>query len=141
LTSIKVESGNPHFDSRNNCNSIIEQEDKTDNINTRLVAGCKNTVIPDDVRIINNYAFSGCSGLTSITIPNGVKFICVGAFQGCSGLSSISIPKSVTDIQRDMFTGCAGLTSITIEGSDFSIGLGAFLKLQQTDGHLFYRSR
>ena len=79
LTSIEVESGNPNYDSRNNCNAIIETSTNT------LIAGCKNTIIPNSVKKIGEYAFYGCSGLTSLTIPNSVKNIGEYAFYGCSG--------------------------------------------------------
>ena len=67
LTSIVVESGNPRYDSRNNCNAIIETASNT------LIAGCKNTTIPNSVTAIGNFAFEGCTGLTSIEIPMSKK--------------------------------------------------------------------
>ena len=77
LTSIVVESGNPVYDSRNNCNAIIET---ASNI---LIAGCKNTIIPNNVTSIGRSAFSNCSGLTSVTIPNSVSSIGQRAFWNC----------------------------------------------------------
>lgn len=71
---------------------------------------------------IGDYAFSGCSGLTSITIPNSVTSIGYHAFANCNGLASISIPNSVTNIASYVFSGCRGLTSITIPNSVTSIG-------------------
>ena len=113
LTGIKVEEGNPVYDSRENCNAIIETESDT------LIVGCKNTIIPSGVTSIGNGAFSGCSGLTSITIPSSVTSIGRFGFVGCSGLTSIIIPPSVTSIGESAFTECSGLTSITIsEGVD-----------------------
>ena len=50
------------------------------------------------VKKINEDAFRGCSGLTSVTIPNSVTSIGYGAFYGCSGLTSVTIPNSVTSI-------------------------------------------
>ena len=50
------------------------------------------------VMSIGDYAFDGCSDLTSITIPNSVKIISTYAFYGCSVLTSITIPNSVTSI-------------------------------------------
>ena len=77
LESIIVEDGNTVYDSRNNCNAIIETETNT------LLQGCNNTVIPGSVTSIGNYAFGICEGLTSITIPNSVTSIGKGAFNGC----------------------------------------------------------
>ena len=83
LTSITVESGNTVYDSRDNCNAIIQTASNT------LVAGCKNTVIPNSVTCIGDNAFQYCSGLTSVTIPNSVTSIGSGAFRDCSGLTEV----------------------------------------------------
>ena len=121
LTSIKVENGNEKYDSRNNCNAIIETSSNT------LIAGCKNTIIPNNsVTSIGQYAFYGCSGLTSVTIPNSVTSIGEHAFEDCSGLTSITIPNSVTSIGISAFEDCSGLTSVTIPNSVTSIGNNAF---------------
>ena len=85
LASISVEAGNTVYDSRNNCNAIIETASNT------LVAGCKNTVIPNSVTSIGLSAFFGCSGLTSIIIPKNVTSIGGFAFSGCSGLTSVTV--------------------------------------------------
>ena len=77
LTSLKVEDGNPKYDSRNNCNAIIESSTNT------LIAGCKTTTIPSSVTSIGEKAFAHCTDLTSITIPNSVTSIGNGAFSGC----------------------------------------------------------
>ena len=87
LTSIIVEKDNPKYDSRDNCNAIIETKSNT------LIAGCNNTVIPSSVTSIGDYAFFG-SDLTSITIPNSVKSIGDYAFGGCSDLTSITFKRT-----------------------------------------------
>ena len=84
LTSITVEKGNTKYDSRDNCNAIIETN------TNKLIAGCKNTIIPNSVMSVGESAFYGCSGLTSITIPNSVTSIGNWAFYYCSGLTSIT---------------------------------------------------
>ena len=84
LEKITVESGNSRYDSRDNCNSIIETETNT------LIAGCKNSIIPNSVTSIGYSAFRGCSGLTELTLPNSVTSIGDCAFYGCSDLSKIT---------------------------------------------------
>ena len=75
---------------------------------------------------IGGYAFSSCSGLTSVTIPNSVSSIGLGAFRDCSGLTSFIIPNSVTSIGDYAFEYCSGLTSVTISNSLTSIGWRVF---------------
>ena len=120
LESIVVDPGNTKYDSRENCNAIIETESNT------LLYGCQNTVIPNSVTSIGDNAFIGCDGLTSITIPNSVTSIGDWAFQCCYGLTSITIPNSVTAIGDGAFYSCSGLTSITIPNSVTSIESSAF---------------
>ena len=74
-------------------------------------------IIPNSVTSIGDFAFRGCTGLTSITIPNSVTSIGSGAFYGCTGLTSITIPDSVTSIVNHAFFGCSGLTSIEYDGT------------------------
>ena len=83
LTSINVNTGNTVYDSRDNCNAIIETETNT------LICGCKTTIMPDSVTSISDYAFQGCSGLTSVTIGSGITSIGAKAFYGCSSLTNI----------------------------------------------------
>ena len=120
IESISVEAENVIYDSRNNCNAIIESASNT------LITGCKKTVIPNSVTLIGNNAFRDCSGMTSITIPNSVASIGISAFFGCSGLASVIVPNSVTTIGGNAFRECTGLTSITIPNSVTSIGHDAF---------------
>lgn len=111
LTSISVEDGNKVYDSRNNCNAIIETK------NNRLIVGCNNTKIPDNITTIESRAFYFCNGLTSLAIPNSVVSIGFEAFRGCSGLTSIIIPNNVTSVGGYAFRDCSGLTDVTISNS------------------------
>lgn len=120
LTSITVDSENPKYDSRNNCNAIIETA------TNKLLEGCVNTIIPNSVTEIGNNAFYEYTGLTSITIPNSVTLIGFDAFNGCSSLSNVNIPNSVTKICSWAFSNCRELTSVTIGNSVTEIGNGVF---------------
>ena len=82
LTSIVVEEGNPQYDSRDNCNAIIDKDEN------KLIAGCKTTVIPSGVTIIGGSAFWGMP-LTSIVIPGSVTRLEDMAFNGCSALTDV----------------------------------------------------
>ena len=120
LTSITVDSNNQTYDSRNNCNAIIETN------SNKLISGCQTTVIPNTVTIIGDFAFYYCSSLTSINIPDSVTSIGNQAFQYCSGLTSINIPNLVTSIGGGAFQGCSNLTSATIGNSVTRIDAFAF---------------
>lgn len=121
LVSIVVDSTNTVYDSRDNCNAIINKS------TNELVVGCKNTVIPNTVTSIGDFAFYNCIGLTSIIIPSSVMSIGRDAFYACFGLTSITIPNSVTSIGYEAFNRCTGLTSITIPNSVTNIDQGAFM--------------
>lgn len=119
ITSIIVASDNTKYDSRDNCNAIIETATNT------LVVGCKNTIIPNSVTSIGGGAFYG-SGLTSIEIPNSVTSIGSDAFGRCHSLTSVTIPNSVTEIGEWAFCDCNSLTSVNIPNSVTSIQACAF---------------
>ena len=120
LKTIKVDKNNPNYDSRLNCNAIIESA------TNRLIAGCSLTTIPNDVTSIGNGAFKGCSSLQSIVIPDGVTSIGHSAFDGCKSLQTIVIPNGVTNIEDYSFRNCISLKSIVIPGSVTSIGRWSF---------------
>ena len=123
LTGIWVGKCNPNYS--NDENGVLYNKEKT-----RLIqcpGGLSGTyAIPDSVTSIGNYAFYGCSSLTSIIIPDSVTSIGNRAFCGCSSLTSITIPEGVTSIGDKAFSGCSSLTSITIPESVTSIGDKAF---------------
>lgn len=120
VSSIVVDSNNPIYDSRNDCNTIIETSTNT------LIKGCNNTIIPNSVASIGDGAFWSCTRLITITIPESVTSIGDDAFCHCESLKSITIPEGVTSIGNSTFFYCNGLTSITIPESVTSIGNYAF---------------
>ena len=120
LMSFSVASDNPVYSA---INGLLCSKD-----GKRLIAGVNgDVVIPSDVTCIEEEAFAGCRGLTSVTIPSSVESIGRLAFLNCSGMTSVTIPTNVTSIGHAPFLGCSGLTSVTIPSnlvkrilSDFS---------------------
>ena len=120
LETIIVSSNNPTYDSRNNCNAIIETKTNT------LIAGCKNTIIPDSVTAIGDYAFEYCEHLSAIEIPNSVTYIGKEAFYWCRGLKTITFPNSVVTIGDDAFSHCSRLASVVFSNDMICIAHDAF---------------
>jgi hypothetical protein len=120
LLTISVAPDNPHYDSRDECDAIIETDENT------LIAGCRNTVIPSSVTVIGDYAFSGCSTLSGIDIPAGVQEVGDFAFRDCSSLRQLIIPEGVISIGASAFFDCQALSDVEIPASVESIGDYAF---------------
>ena len=124
LTSITVANENPVYYSEGNC--IITRNEKV------LIQGCNNSIIPQDVTSIGDYAFFSCSVLTSITIPNSVTSIGDYAFNSCSALTSVTLPDSVTSIGKWAFVACTALTSIVVDNDNTAY--------QSIDGNLYSKN-
>ena len=108
MESIVVDGENKVYDSRDNCNAIIETKSKT------LIVGCKNSAIPDGIKVISG----GSSSFDYGDQWGGhAESDTYGAFLGCIGLQTISIPNSVTSIGNYAFSGCSNMKSITISNS------------------------
>ncbi len=127
LESINVEEGNAIYDSRNGCNAIIETNSNT------FIVGCKNSIIPYNVKAIGNHAFNNCLGLKNISIPSSVTTIGEYAFADCQELINISIPNSVEVIGNSAFAGCLSLKEIEIPDSVKVIGECAFNACQNLE--------
>lgn len=162
ISSIDVDISNTVYDSRNNCNAIIEKTTNT------LLFGCKNTVIPDTVEFLAEYSFENCSELTELTIPYSVKIsVC---FSKCTNIKKINITKGngeridyhtnfgqyyfykdtpwytsrenieeiileegINYIGANFFRECSGLKTITIPSSVEKIGNDAFNRCENLE--------
>ena len=109
LAKLSVEEGNPVFDSRDNCNAIIETATNT------LRIGCVNTVIPNTVTALGEMAFSGKPGLGKIDIPNSVTSIGWAAFWADIDLTKVKLSASIADLSESPFGGCDRITSFVID--------------------------
>ena len=130
VTSILPRDGDEYFYGCENLISINVEEDNkiyasVDGVlydkNITILMCCPQgktlVTISNSVTEIGDYAFRGCSSLTSITIPNSVTSIGEHAFYECSSLTSIEIPNSVTSIGRYAFSSCSSLLSIIMQGA------------------------
>ena len=106
LKSIVVEEGNEKYDSRENCNAIVETATNT------LVCGTENSTIPSTITAIGNGAFAE-TGLKNIVIPEGVTSIELQAFENCQDLESVTLPQSLKKLGYHVFAN-SGLTSLVI---------------------------
>lgn len=128
LNSLTVDKDNPKYDSRDDCNAIIETEKNT------IISGCRRTVIPTTVKEIEmygfcsspkeltipgnlvriwNWAFADNTELETLTLDEGVNLVSSSAFENCTGLKTISMGASVRTIFEKAFNGCTALKTFT----------------------------
>ena len=119
LKYITVESGNSRYDSRDNCNAIIETR------NNSLVIGCGNSTIPSTVTSISFNAFNNCQSLESLVIPSNITNIDKQAFS-YSGLKYLKIMNGLTTLNSEVFYTCHNLRSVELPASISSIDKSAF---------------
>lgn len=122
LASIVVEEGNQVYDSRDNCNAVIQKSSNT------LMLGCMNTIIPNTVKEIGAYAFDNCYGLLKIEVPESVTKIANNAFSACIGLTEVNLPISLECIGSSAFEGCRNLSSLYIPSNVKDVGVLCFTR-------------
>ena len=106
-----VEGGSAYYSDRDD-GFICTSNDKLGDYAFYGCSGLTSLTLPSSVTEIGEHAFLNCRGLTNFTIPSGVTKIGAGAFFCCYGLISLTIPSSVTAIGSQAFNACSELTSI-----------------------------
>lgn len=119
LEEIKVSDGNKYYDSRENCNAIIETATNT------ILKGCKNTTIPNSVNCLGIASFDTVEGLETIAIHDNIDVIDEYAFCNCTSLKEINIPSSIKNIGSCAFFNTS-LTSVSIENRKIKVHKDAF---------------
>lgn len=119
LANIQVEGDNAIYDSRDNCNAIIET-----NTNT-IIAGCANTMVPSNIKHLADWAFAH-SQFEEVSLPNGIESIGASCFSNCDKLKHLDIPSSVTSIGEDAFFACKRIESIMLPLDITKINKGTF---------------
>ena len=115
LTSITVENGNPVYDSRNNCNAIIETSSNT------LITGCGVTVIPQTVTVIGAAAFFNAP-YHYVRIPASVISIGNKAFAGCWVRSVVCYATTPPIADAELFlNGSTSTYSVTVPNASIEL--------------------
>ncbi len=128
LKSINVAEGSKYFTS---VDGVLYNYDMTELV---VYPRAKNTTvftIPDGVKTIENYSFSGAVNLTKVNFPDSMKIVYHDAFDGCSSLATVNFNEGLEYIYSDAFYGCAKLSSITLPESLTDIYGGAFRRCTQ----------
>ncbi|MBO5457753.1 MAG: leucine-rich repeat protein [Clostridia bacterium] len=115
------------FNEYGNCQYLGNEENPYHALIQAKTENYSAYTIHEDTKVIADYAFSGCTRMSSIVIPDSVTSIGNGAFSFCDSLTSVEIPDSVTSIGGGAFCGCSNLTSVEIPDSVTSIGYEAFV--------------
>lgn len=134
LTTIVVDEDNPYYDSRDNCNAVIDSQ------TNELIIGCQRTVIPAGITGIGVYAFYGRSGLKSITIPYSISYISECAFEDCYNLVDVKMTSDIRHIGARAFAGCVSLMDVWVPEEITEVQEGAFESVNHItyDGTLEY---
>ena len=134
LTTIVVDEDNPYYDSRDNCNAVIDSQ------TNELIIGCQRTVIPAGITGIGVYAFYVRSGLKSITIPYSISYISECAFEDCYNLVDVKMTSGIRHIGARAFAGCVSLMDVWVPEEIAEVQEGAFESVNHItyDGTLEY---
>lgn len=87
-----------------------------------------SVVLPNSMKVVNDYCFKECTSLTTITLGDSTKIIGTDAFRDCHSLYSINLPNTLTDIRSGAFMDCHAIDSIVWPVSINCIGYQMFCR-------------
>lgn len=113
-------------------NGMLFNESKSELIRCCYL-GSSNYIVPNGVKKVGDYAFTGCNQLESITFSDDVIMVGKYAFQNCHKLTSVKIGSGVSSMSETAFEGCANLDEFVVIDNK-----GAY---STQDGILYNRSK
>lgn len=120
LDSISVDEDNVYYDSRNDCNALIETGTDV------LLLGCYKTEIPDDITGVGECAFHNVRKLYSVSFPNTVTFVGNEAFNGCRDLKKLTLSDAIERIDDYAFQNCDSLRMLNLPEKLETVGFRSF---------------
>lgn len=120
LDSISVDEDNEYYDSRNNCNALIETGTDV------LLLGCYKTRMPDDITGVGECAFHNVRELYSVALPEDVTFVGAEAFNGCRDLKQLTLPNTIERIEDYAFQNCDSLPVLDLPAALATVGYRSF---------------
>lgn len=100
-------------------------------------SGCnrlRRVVLPDELKEIKQYTFCWCKSLQEVVFPQDLRVVGMEAFEGCESLKNVVLPEGVNSIEQGAFAGCRSMESIYIPDSVNEIGGGKGNGFMQTFG-------
>lgn len=119
LTEITVDENNPCYYSSGNC--LVETETQL------LIAGCDNSVIPDGIVSIGEFAFLCRTALENVVFPDTLKTIGFMAFHTCTSLQDFVLPEGLVTIESGAFASCSSLKNVVLPQGLHMLGNAFYL--------------
>ena len=82
--------------------------------------------LPEEMDLVEGYAFSGCVSLTRVAMPSKLGKMGEGCFRECIRLTSVEIPDSLREIPNSAFFMCIKLKDVAMGNAVETIGQFAF---------------
>ena len=96
--------------------------------------GLENLYIPDNITSVNMWGFRGCTSLKSVRFSEALSQISDYGFSGCTSLDNVALPASMTSIADNSFSGCTSLRKLDLGTSLRIIGPSAFQNCTALEG-------